>query len=109
MQGLYDSGDGFLGTCIDLMGRMINTVPSGVELGAAVEPMGVKPVNVTFDIDGQGGLVLSGKIRVRRPPNLLVSDRANTTPPRYSTPQVTPPCLCRPSWLRTTAIQSQSP
>jgi hypothetical protein len=66
MQGLYDIGDGFLGTCVDLMGRMIHTVPAGVDLGAPVEPMGVKPVNVTFDIDDQGGLVLLGKIRVRR-------------------------------------------
>lgn len=66
MQGLYESGNGFLGTCIDLMGRMINTVPAGVELGPLVEPMDVKPVNVTFDIDGQGGLLLSGKIRVRQ-------------------------------------------
>lgn len=66
MQALYDQGDGFLGTCIDLMGRMINTVPAGVELGPPVEPITIKPVNVTFDIDGHGGLMLSGKIRVRR-------------------------------------------
>lgn len=64
MQALYDMGDGFLGTCVDLMGRMINTVPAGVQLGSPVQPMGIKPVNVSFDIDEQGGLVLSGKIRV---------------------------------------------
>lgn len=77
MQGLYDSGDGFLGTCIDLMGRMINTVPADVELGPLVEPMGIKPVNVTFDVDGQGGLVLSGKIRVREREPCGVEDSAD--------------------------------
>lgn len=66
MQALYDMGDGFLGTCVDLMGRMINTVPAGVDLGAPISPMEVKPVNVTFDVDVRGGLELSGKIRVRR-------------------------------------------
>jgi hypothetical protein len=60
MQALYDMGDGFLATCVDLMGRMVHTVPAGVELGALVEPVGVKPVNVTFDIDSKGGVVLSG-------------------------------------------------
>lgn len=67
MQALYDQGEQFLGTCVDLMGRMINTVPAGVQLGPPVEPMGIKPVNVTFDIDEQGNIVLSGRIRVRRP------------------------------------------
>lgn len=65
MSTLYNMGGGFLGTCVDLMGRMINTVPAGVELGPPVSPIEVKPVNVTFDIDGQGSLGISGKIRVR--------------------------------------------
>lgn len=64
MQALYDTGDGFLGTCVDLMGRMINTVPAGVEFGSPISPMAIKPVNVTFDLDEQGSLELSGKIRV---------------------------------------------
>lgn len=65
MQALYDMDGGFLGTCVDLMGRMINTVPAGIELGPPISPMEVKPVNVTFDLDGQGSLGISGKIRVR--------------------------------------------
>lgn len=64
MQALYDAGDGFLGTCVDLMGRMINTVPAGVDLGPPISPMEVKPINVTFDLDGEGNLEFSGKIRV---------------------------------------------
>lgn len=66
MQALYDSGDGFLDTCVDLMGRMINTVPAGVESGPAISPMEIKPINMTFDFDEQGSLELSGKIRVCR-------------------------------------------
>lgn len=64
MQELYDIGDGFLSTCVDLMGRMINTVPAGVELGTPISPMEVKPINMTFDLDGKGNLEFSGKIRV---------------------------------------------
>lgn len=74
MHALYDQGDGFLGTCVDLMGRMLNTVPAGVQLGSLIEPLGIKPVNVTFDIEGQGNLVLSGRIRVRCPrPHAITS------------------------------------
>lgn len=66
MQALYDMGDGFLGTCVDLMGRMINTVPAGVDLSPPISPMDVKPINVTFDLDSEGSLLLTGKIRVCR-------------------------------------------
>ena len=65
MQKLYDQGDGFLDTCVDLMGRMINTVPSGVTLQDAIDAMDIKPVNVTYDFNQNENLVLSGKIRVR--------------------------------------------
>ncbi|KAK7699457.1 hypothetical protein SLS64_011595 [Diaporthe eres] len=64
MRALYDAGDGFLSTCVDLMGRMINTVPAGVGLGPPISPMEVKPINVTFDLDGKGNLKFSSKIRV---------------------------------------------
>ena len=64
MRSLYDIGDGFQDTCVELMGRMINTVPSGVSLQDAITPMAVKPVNVTFDFDDEGSLVFSGNIRV---------------------------------------------
>lgn len=66
MQTLYDMGDRFLSTCVDLMGRMINTVPAGVDLAPPISPMAVKPINVTFDFDSEGGLLLTGKIRVCR-------------------------------------------
>lgn len=64
MQELYDQGDGFLDTCADLLGRMVNTVPSNVQLRDPISPMSIKPINVTWDFDIDGQLVLTGNIRV---------------------------------------------
>jgi len=64
MQALYAKGDGFLDTCVDLMSRMINTVPTAVKLGNPIEAMHVKPVNVSYDFDETDQLILSGNIRV---------------------------------------------
>jgi hypothetical protein len=66
MEALYARGDGgFLDACTDLLGRMINTVPARVHLQEAVQPMGIKPVNVTWDVgEKTGRLALSGNIRV---------------------------------------------
>ncbi|ROV88739.1 hypothetical protein VMCG_10049 [Cytospora schulzeri] len=64
MQSLYAMEDGFEDVCVDLMGRMINTVPAGVILQDVITPMTVKPINVTFDFDSGGRLFLSGNIRV---------------------------------------------
>lgn len=64
MLDLYAQGDGFQDTCVDLLGRMLNTVPAGVQLQPAIEPALIKPINVTWDITDDSQLVLSGKIRV---------------------------------------------
>ncbi|KAI2471093.1 heme peroxidase [Annulohypoxylon bovei var. microspora] len=64
MLELYAQGDGFQDTCVDLLGRMINTVPGSVQLLPAIEPALIKPINVTWDITSDNQLVLSGKIRV---------------------------------------------
>ncbi|CAE7187138.1 heme peroxidase protein [Pyrenophora teres f. teres] len=64
MRELLGQGDGFLDTCVELMRRAIDTVPGGVQLGKEIAAMAVKPVNVTFDFDGEGKLVLSGRMRV---------------------------------------------
>ncbi|KAI0571494.1 heme peroxidase protein [Pyrenophora tritici-repentis] len=64
MRALLEKGDGFLDACVELMRRAIDTVPGGVRLGEEIAALAVKPVNVTFDFDGQGKLVLSGRIRV---------------------------------------------
>jgi hypothetical protein len=67
MRALFAQGDGFLDTCVDLLGRAMNTVPSGVQLSQPIEAMPVKPVNVTYDFNANGKLQLSGKIRVLSP------------------------------------------
>ncbi|KAK6212466.1 hypothetical protein LQW54_005240 [Pestalotiopsis sp. IQ-011] len=64
MQNLYDMGDGFEDVCVDLLGRMINTVPASSVLLDPITPFPVKPINVTWDFDSNDKLVLSGKIRV---------------------------------------------
>ncbi|KAI1132648.1 heme peroxidase [Nemania abortiva] len=65
MQTLYaQGGPGFLDTCVDLFTRMIQTVPAHVALQDVVQPMDVKPVNVTWDIAADGRLVLSGSVRI---------------------------------------------
>ncbi|KAJ6193359.1 heme peroxidase [Bipolaris maydis] len=65
MRALLAQGPAFLDTCVELMRRAIDTVPSHVQLGDVVTAIPVKPINVTYDysrVDGK--LVLSGKIRV---------------------------------------------
>ena len=64
MRALLAQGDGFLDTCVQLMARAIDTVPSGVQLGPKITPMAVKPVNVTYGFGANGKLMLSGRIRV---------------------------------------------
>ncbi|KAI2631362.1 heme peroxidase [Hypomontagnella submonticulosa] len=64
MLDLYAQGDAFQDTCVDLLGRMINTVPSTVQLQPAITPALIKPVNVTWDVTSDDQLVLSGKIRL---------------------------------------------
>ncbi|OTA99479.1 hypothetical protein M426DRAFT_67718 [Hypoxylon sp. CI-4A] len=65
MLELYGQGDdGFQDTCVDLLSRMLNTVPTGVELQPAISPALIKPINVTWDVTSDNQLTLSGKIRV---------------------------------------------
>lgn len=66
MRTLHARGaDGFLDACVDLLARMIDTVPGGVTLGDVVNPLAIKPVNVTWDVVGNNSrVVLSGRIRV---------------------------------------------
>ncbi|KAI0158623.1 heme peroxidase [Pestalotiopsis sp. NC0098] len=68
MQNLYDMGDCFQDVCVDLLGRMINTVPASSVLLDPITPFPVKPINITWDFDSNDNsndkLMLSGKIRV---------------------------------------------
>ncbi|KAH4957435.1 hypothetical protein HBI26_100720 [Parastagonospora nodorum] len=81
MQALFAQGDTFLDTCVGLFNRMMNTVPTGVQLGPVIEALAVKPINVTFDFDAHGKLKLSGKFRILTgaddSPPLLLSFRVS--------------------------------
>ncbi len=44
---------------------MLDTVPAGVQLTDAVQPLDVKPVNVSLTLDSQGDILFSGYVRVR--------------------------------------------
>ncbi|KAI9706269.1 MAG: hypothetical protein M1820_004844 [Bogoriella megaspora] len=66
MQSLAHSGAiGFSSTCAELLGRMIDTVPKSVQsqMTDVIDPIQVKPVNVSFDIDQSGAFRLYGSIR----------------------------------------------
>jgi hypothetical protein len=73
MRALFARGAEFLDICADLMGRAMNTVPSGVQLSEVISAMPVKPINVTYDYGSDGLLKLSGKIRILT--------EAHTSPP----------------------------
>ncbi|ETS83125.1 hypothetical protein PFICI_05001 [Pestalotiopsis fici W106-1] len=64
MKGLYEIGDGFQDVCVDVLGRMIDTVPTAAALLDPITPFSVKPINVTWDFDSNDKLVLSGMIRI---------------------------------------------
>ncbi|KAK7940734.1 uncharacterized protein PG986_013121 [Apiospora aurea] len=49
MRSLYDmTTEAFQDTCAELLGRMIDTVPSGVQLRDTITPMAIKPINVLW-------------------------------------------------------------
>lgn len=64
MQELYDIGDDFQDVCVNVLGRMINTVPTSAALLDPITPFAIKPINVTWDFDTDGNLILAGMIRV---------------------------------------------
>ncbi|KAF8158665.1 heme peroxidase [Mycena galopus ATCC 62051] len=51
-------------TCADLFARMLNTVPSGVQLSDVITPLPVKPDNILITLLGDT-LTFSGQVRVR--------------------------------------------
>ncbi|KAJ7191162.1 heme peroxidase [Mycena haematopus] len=52
MLSFANSLDHFTSTCADLYARMLDTVPSGVQLTEVIEPLPVKPANVKLTLDG---------------------------------------------------------
>ncbi|KAF3022056.1 hypothetical protein E8E14_013195 [Neopestalotiopsis sp. 37M] len=64
MQELYDIGDDFQDVCVNVLGRMINTVPTSAALLDPITPFAIKPINVTWDFDTDGNLILAEMIRI---------------------------------------------
>jgi hypothetical protein len=54
----------FLNRCEELLGRMIDTVPSTVQLTEPISPIPVKPLDVQLILGEDGQLRLSGSLRV---------------------------------------------
>ena len=54
----------FSSTCSKLFERMLNTVPRGVQLTDVIDPLAIKPKNIALIYMGDGGLRLTGEIRV---------------------------------------------
>ncbi|KAK7213785.1 hypothetical protein V2G26_020963 [Clonostachys chloroleuca] len=52
-------------TCAKVFERMIDTVPSTVELSQPIEPIDIKPYITDLYLNDNGKLVFSGRIRVR--------------------------------------------
>ena len=68
MTRLSQSASYFAGQCSTIFGRMLETVPQGVTLTAAVDPTSttnVRPYNIALNIDWQGDMTLTGNFRVR--------------------------------------------
>jgi hypothetical protein len=64
MKDLAALGEGLLGKCEELLGRMINTVPSSVVLSDPVEILTVQPLNASLDLNENGEVLFVGSIRV---------------------------------------------
>ncbi len=68
MTRLSQSASYFAGQCSDIFQRMIETIPGGVTLTAAVDPTSttnLRPYGVSLNINWKGAMTLSGYFRVR--------------------------------------------
>ncbi|KAJ7186110.1 heme peroxidase [Mycena filopes] len=63
MASFAKSLDLFTSTCADLFARMLDTVPSDVELTDVIDPLPVKPAEVKLLLDGDT-LKISGLVRI---------------------------------------------
>jgi hypothetical protein len=55
----------FANTCVDILSRMVNSVPSTVTLSEVIAPYQMKPNNLKLDISADGeSLTFSGELRI---------------------------------------------
>ncbi|KAJ7311512.1 heme peroxidase [Mycena albidolilacea] len=62
MLSFANSPELFASRCSELFARMLDTVPSGVQLSDVITPLPVKPFDLTFTLDGDV-LQFSGRVR----------------------------------------------
>ncbi|KAJ7983218.1 heme peroxidase [Mycena polygramma] len=62
MRSFANSPELFASRCSELLGRMLDAVPSGVQLSDVITPLPVKPSSVKFTLDGDI-LQFSGQVR----------------------------------------------
>ncbi|KAH9908397.1 heme peroxidase [Xylariomycetidae sp. FL2044] len=88
MNALADA-EVFQAKCADILGRMIDTVPSTVTLEEPLQPIDIKPYVTALALNGNGTISFEGRIRVRVSPgadrssgdleaHLTFADRAGT-------------------------------
>ncbi|KAJ7050671.1 heme peroxidase [Mycena amicta] len=63
MSSFANSPDLFASTCADLLARMVDTVPAGVQLTDVITPLPVKPANLQLILDGDV-IQFSGQVRL---------------------------------------------
>ncbi|KAJ7736869.1 heme peroxidase [Mycena metata] len=70
MASFANSADLFSSTCADLFARMLNTVPTGVQLTDVITPLPVKPDNIKLDLSVDGATIqFSTEVRLWGLPN----------------------------------------
>jgi hypothetical protein len=64
IRALASDNAGFVSSCGTLLARMLDTVPSSVQLSEPLEPLPVKPWNMQLSLDYEGQLRIAGYIRI---------------------------------------------
>ncbi|KAF7343906.1 Peroxidase [Mycena venus] len=64
MRAFARDNEYFTSQCGGLLERMLNTVPSTVQLSEVIEPLPVKPHQLMLSLSSNGSLVMSGYIRI---------------------------------------------
>ncbi|KAJ7508850.1 heme peroxidase [Mycena galericulata] len=92
MRSFANSAELYTSTCADLFARMLDTVPSGVELTDVIAPLPVKPSNLQLILDGDT-IQFSGQVRFwnmaadsTRTVSLLWDDHTGRTKPQKTGP-----------------------
>lgn len=77
------STSNFQTECNRVFSKMLDVVPSTVELSDAVTPMPFKAVNIQYDLSSDGTVTVAGLIRVRLLPLTLLAPIWNSVSNRF--------------------------